>query len=170
MPNTTRSHYRHAWVFVGEQRSPRAQQLGVTWDHQALCSKTLHDALRACGVTGLLRFVNIRDDAGLLDVQTLHWLARCDEQGATIIALGQKVQAVLRKQRVPFVAMIHPAARGTIRKRERYQQHVREVMALAGALLTPLPCPTEPSSPPPFPGDSPSAQRQCAAASARRYR
>jgi hypothetical protein len=41
-----------AYCFVGEQRSQRAMNLGVSWNDVALCSKTLHEALQAAGVTG----------------------------------------------------------------------------------------------------------------------
>jgi hypothetical protein len=120
--------YHPAWIFVGEQRSPRAQTLGVTWQDRALCSKTLHEALEACGVTAPQHFVNVRDDTGRLAVRTLAALTQWQRQGVILIALGQKVQRVLRTHGLPYVPMVHPAARGKVRARAAYHAHVASVM------------------------------------------
>lgn len=39
-------------------------------------------------------------------------------------------QSVLTKMGVKHTAMIHPAARGTIRRKSNYSQHVEEVLAV----------------------------------------
>jgi hypothetical protein len=58
------NYHKQQWLFVGEQRSPRAKLLGLTWEDVALCSKTLHNALRALDLQGTIHFVNLWDDTG----------------------------------------------------------------------------------------------------------
>jgi hypothetical protein len=42
------------------------------------------------------------------------------------VALGRRVSSELARRDVDHVALVHPAARGRIRKRERYIAHVQE--------------------------------------------
>lgn len=131
--------YRHwSLLFVGEQRSPRAKQLGVTWEDVALCSKTLRDALHSAGVpaSASIRFLNLWDDDGVeVLAEVKAFLLKADAEGWTVIGLGQKVQARLIASLIPHVPMIHPAARGTIRKRENYAAHVGQCLRSAGLPL-----------------------------------
>jgi hypothetical protein len=46
-----------------------------------------------------------------------------------VVALGKRVSDELTKRGIKHVALVHPAARGKIRKRERYHAHVREKLA-----------------------------------------
>jgi hypothetical protein len=140
-------------VFVGERRSPKAQALGVSLQDGRLAARTLHDALRAADVDPAAAvYVNLfHDDPADRRpcenaVQAIRSLAAA---GALIVALGRHVQAGLRAAGVPFVPLTHPAARGAIRARPVYQQHVRD--ALAGALQARAPrnaCRTAPSQQP----------------------
>ena len=125
-------------VFAGERRSVRAVKLDVTWLSGRLAGKTLHAALRAAGIAPeRCVFVNVlhddpRDgqpcDIALLALRSLA------SAGATIFALGRRVQAALRRARIAHVPLTHPAARGAIRTRAAYQQHVRDALAAAGVL------------------------------------
>lgn len=135
MPTYKENYQCQQWLFVGEQRSPKAKQMGVTWEDMRLCSKTLREALQACGVKGAFLFVNLWDDAGTFQMRMPKFLKNEHRKGWVIIGLGQKVQRCLEECGVPHVPMIHPAARGAGRARAVYKAHVREVMSKAGALL-----------------------------------
>jgi hypothetical protein len=117
-------------VFVGERRSRRAIGLGASWLDGRLAGKTLHAALRASGVDPRqVVFLNLFHDQ-LADRQpcenALLAIRSLSAAGATFVALGRLVQTALRRAGIAHVPLIHPAARGTIRARTAYQQHVRE--------------------------------------------
>jgi hypothetical protein len=118
------------YVFVGERRSPTAIHMGVTWADGRLCAKNLHEALRAVGIEPNEHvFVNAFDDEGRLDARSLLAAAAAIlREDVTVVALGQKAARELARMSIPHVLLIHPAARGSIRKRERYQQHVADVL------------------------------------------
>jgi hypothetical protein len=126
-------------LFVGERRSPRAMAMGVDWTHGRLSAKTLHDALRAIGIDPSEQlYVNLfRDPPSPLQVEpkaleklTLHCLG-----GRPVIALGKKVAAFLERFGIHHVALVHPAARGSIRRTENYQAHVAVMLSSANALV-----------------------------------
>jgi hypothetical protein len=48
--------------------------------------------------------------------------------GGLVIAMGRKVQRELERKGFPHLRIVHPAARGTIRKKERYAAHLRAVL------------------------------------------
>jgi hypothetical protein len=124
-------------VFVGECRSLTAQKKGWTWKDGRLAAKPLFEALRAMGVDPALhQYVNLWTDnasgetyaslaPGVLP-RTLALLEACCKAGHVVVALGQRVSAELTARSLDHVALVHPAARGRIRKRERYIAHVAE--------------------------------------------
>jgi len=89
----------------------------VTWKDKALASKQLHDALNDAGFSGQIepRFVNIVDRGASTLIR--------DFKGYRV-GMGAKVQLWLAKRGLVHIPLIHPAARGTIRKKERYAAHV----------------------------------------------
>lgn len=102
-------------LVVGERRSPRAKQLGVRWEDEALAAVPLFEGLRAAGIDpAACRFVN--------------WFE--GGKGATRkhkgrrLGLGRKVQRALGAEGLPHIALVHPAARGKIRLRATYVAHV----------------------------------------------
>lgn len=112
------------YVFVGERRSRRAQTLGVTWHDGRLAACTLFAALRLAGIDpASQQYMNAYHDDGTPDEAAI---ARAAELSRTcvIVGLGQRAQAALDRGGVPHVKLIHPAARGAIRARQRYQEHV----------------------------------------------
>ena len=115
-------------VFVGEKRSKRAIELGVTWNDRALASATLHTALSKILIAGRLVFVNLWGDHGYLDLETIELLRLSVRRRRTIVGMGRVVQARLRSLGIPHKEMIHPAARGAIRDRARYTAHVNEIL------------------------------------------
>jgi hypothetical protein len=107
-------------LFVGERRSAKAKRMGVWWEDGRLAAKQLFDALVACGVDpGACRYTNWFERGGKRAVR---------EHAGPVVALGKKVQTALAARGLAHVAMVHPAARGRIRKKERYIEHVRSVL------------------------------------------
>jgi hypothetical protein len=90
------------YLFVGECRSETAVQRGWTWrdGHLAAEPRVNHHAVR-----------------------------RLRRTRRRIVALGQKVARKLVELGIDHIAIVHPAARGRIRKRSRYIRHVREALA-----------------------------------------
>ncbi len=111
------------YLFVGERRSRKAVRMGVRWEDGRLAAAQLFDALEAAGIDPrLCRFQNWFERGGPAAVRA-SVLA-----GSTVIGMGRKVQAALEKAGIGHLALVHPAARGAIRKKERYKAHVREVL------------------------------------------
>ena len=112
------------YLFVGEQRSSRAKELNVYLQDGALAAAPLFDALRACGIDPLAcRFTNWFERGGKTAVK------QARKEGMTIVGMGRKVQRALESRRIPHVPIIHPAARGKIRKRENYIAHIEEALS-----------------------------------------
>ncbi len=117
-------------IFVGECRSLTAQRKNWTWRDGRLAAKPLFEALAAMGIDPALQiYVNLWTDDSVTPTVPWQRVARLREErtrGVVIVALGQRVSRELVRRGVDHVAIVHPAARGRIRKRERYVAHVRE--------------------------------------------
>lgn len=119
------------FVFVGEKRSRKAIALGVTWEDGRLAAKTLHEALRAVGLDpDEQRFLNLYLDhlPGVVNPDALDQIRKLLRDGWVIVGLGRVVQAGLKRLGIPHRPLVHPAARGAIRSRARYQRHVAWVL------------------------------------------
>jgi hypothetical protein len=108
-------------LFVGEKRSKSAIRMGVTWKDGRLAAKQLFDALERCGLS--------REECVFLN-----WFERGTKKAirnheGPRIAMGRKVQRALELAGIEFVPMVHPAARGAIRKKDRFACHVSHVLA-----------------------------------------
>ena len=113
-------------LFVGESRSSRAKELNVRWEDGALAAKQLFDALNTCGINPhLCSFTNLFERGGI--TKTRSWKG-------TVVGLGQKVQKELAKRSIPHIKLIHPAARGAIRKKERYAHHVKKQLSTSTSI------------------------------------
>jgi len=106
-------------LFVGENRSHLAKKMNVTWKDGRLAAKQLFDALDAIGFP--------RDTC-----EFCNWFeggkGKVRNWDGGIVAMGAKVQKALRAEGINFIPIIHPAARGAIRKKERYIEHIREAL------------------------------------------
>lgn len=112
-------------LFIGERRSPTAIRMGVTWLDGRLCAKNLHEALVAAGIDlSLCEFGNAFEDDGASNLLDLIRARVHANGGGIVIALGQKAARELARIGIPHRTLTHPAARGSIRKKERYQEHV----------------------------------------------
>lgn len=105
------------FLFVGEERSPRAIEMGVTWKDRRLAAAHLSKATDALGLDwDSLAFLNVYED----DIQHIRSFK------GIVVAMGRKVEKELKKHEIKHEYIHHPAARGKIRIIENYKAHVRE--------------------------------------------
>lgn len=114
------------FLFVGERRSPRAVQLGYRLCDGRLAGQSLFAALEACGIDPRRHvYCNLFERGGA------RLVVEHQAAGAVVVGMGRKVQAELRRRGIAHLALVHPAARGRIRKRARYAAHVRRALVRA---------------------------------------
>ncbi len=124
-------------LFVGECRSITAQRKGWTWADGRLAAKPLFEALAAMGVDPKAHeYANLWSDNASgttygslrpgIRVATIKRIMARRSSGYIVVALGRRVSTELAKRGIAHVALVHPAARGAIRKRERYHAHVAD--------------------------------------------
>lgn len=107
-------------LFVGEKRSALAVTRGFTWKDGRLAAKQLFDALDA------LKFP--RERVAFANAYERGHMRIILAHRGPIIAMGEKAQRRLTREGVRYTPMIHPAARGRIRAKDRYTAHVRSVL------------------------------------------
>lgn len=125
------------FLFVGQRPSKRAEAIGATWQNGKLAACTLWKALEALGMDPAEQtFINIWATAEprswadeLVAEANAHGaISEALARGYIIIGMGAVVHAWLDKHGFAYVKMTHPAARGAIRRQERYHRHVAEVL------------------------------------------
>jgi len=105
------------YLFVGEERSPTAIRMGVTWRDKRLAAAHLSKAVEALNVKWCeCAFLNVYED-NIEDIRSFN---------GPVIAMGRKVEKELKKHQIEHEYIHHPAARGKIRIIENYKEHVRE--------------------------------------------
>jgi hypothetical protein len=116
-----------SYLFVGERRSNRAMEMAVTWRDGRLAAKTLFEGLRAAGIDPQKQdYINIWDDANnVIDTSLVAIEACAHKPGGVVVGMGRRVCKYLTGQGVPHIRIVHPAARGTIRRAENYRAHLR---------------------------------------------
>ena len=116
-------------LFVGEEPSKTAKERAWKWGDRHLSSKTLLEAFDAAGFPhNQANFENIFED-GVVKKEVVRKV-RVRAMSKPVVAMGKKVQSVLNSHGIPHIPMVHPAARGEIRKTENFQAHVAEVLEL----------------------------------------
>lgn len=130
---------RRSILFIGECRSLTAQRRRWTWKDGRLAARPLFEALEAMGVDPRAHeYTNLWSDnaagttygalkPGVLR-STLARISARRDAGFVIVALGKRASAELARRGIEHVALVHPAARGSIRKRERYRAHVAKTL------------------------------------------
>jgi len=109
------------YLFVGEERSELAINMGVTWEDGRLAAKQLFDALDYCGIdSGECQFTNMFEDP---DMTLIHKYS--SKSCKRVVAMGNRVKRKLDELGIPYLFIYHPAARGKIRKKEVYCEHVK---------------------------------------------
>lgn len=107
-------------LFVGEKRSEKAVKMGVRWEDGKLAAKQLFDALKANGIEPSdCKFINWFEKGTKTKIKSYN---------GPIFGMGRKVQEALTKSGVEHIPIVHPAARGKIRKKERYIKHIKEAL------------------------------------------
>lgn len=115
-------------LFIGETRSKKAQEMGVHWKDGRLAAKQLFDALKACGIDPTQHmYVNVWEKLGA-NIRSI-----VSHKGPRV-GMGQKVCSFLTAAKVEHIPLIHPAARGAIRRKEIYAAHVKNTLIGAGIL------------------------------------
>lgn len=105
------------FIFVGEKRSKRAIEMNVTWDDGRLAAKTVFEAIEYCEIPlSECKFVNLWSDNDELQIPPIDGI---------VIGMGKKVQDKLDVLGIEHIKIVHPAARGKIRKHELYMKHVQ---------------------------------------------
>ena len=98
--------------------------MNVTWEDKRLAGKQLFDAFDELGIDySEFRFTNIKEPE--------HFLSLADKamkEKVTIIGMGNFVQRILSNMNIKHKKLIHPAARGSIRRKSTYANHVKEVL------------------------------------------
>lgn len=117
------------YLFVGENRSKKAQENGWTWqscqkgERLHLCAIQLSKALSFSGLDFQRQEVtNLWNDKGELIRSRRKKLL---ESGLPVVGMGQKVQKQLETWDINHIPIVHPAARGIWRRQEIYNRHVR---------------------------------------------
>jgi hypothetical protein len=120
------------FIFVGEQRSKRAIAMGVTWYQGRLAARTLFDALHALGLEPHLQtYVNLWTDEGELNQAVLDFFQIYRQAtGWKVVGMGRRACRELARHGIEHLAIIHPAARGKIRKTGAYREHLRQKLQL----------------------------------------
>jgi len=104
-------------LFVGEERSPTAIRMDVTWVDRRLAATHLSKATDALGIPwDECKFLNVFED-DIEDIRSFEGI---------VVAMGRKVERELKKHQISHEYIHHPAARGKIRIIENYKAHVRE--------------------------------------------
>ena len=123
------------FLFVGERQSLQAARIGATWENGGLAAKQLHDALRALNIDPQQqRYINLWTVPGIgptdepVSPLALWEIEQAVAAGYTVIGMGQLVSRALTRHGITHLLLIHPAARGAIRKKERYAAHVGSVL------------------------------------------
>ena len=127
----------HKLLFIGERPSLQAIRLGATWQNGGLAAKQLHDALRALHIDPQQqRYINLWSTPGTgpikepIEAWVLAEIAEYITAGYTVIGMGQLVSRALKQHGILHLLIVHPAARGAIRKKARYTAHVGTVLGM----------------------------------------
>lgn len=116
-------------LFVGEKRSKTAIKRGWTWQDGRLAAKQLFDAFDHVGFDrSRAKFCNLFEPGGRARVISALLT------GQPIVAMGRKVHDELSKWSIFHWEIVHPAARGAIRDKRLYAEHMMRVFARAKVL------------------------------------
>ena len=124
------------FVFVGERPSKTALVRGWRWQDGRLAAKQLFEALQTNGIDPSLQtYLNLFRESLDREHKLAHKIIprlKKLSTSATIVAMGQKVTKRLTMAGIDHVTIVHPAARGRIRNKSRYAEHVRKQLLPSG--------------------------------------
>ncbi len=114
-------------LFVGEKRSPMARKMKVTWKDGRLAAKHLFTAIEHTGLdVSNCDFMNVYREILAEDVVNKNALAIIKNFNGKVVAMGRKVEKVLKNEGIDHEFVYHPATRGTHRNIDRYCEHFKQ--------------------------------------------
>jgi len=114
-------------LFVGEKRSPRARKLGLTWKDGGLCAKHLFTAMERSNLDmGKCKFKNVFREILAEDIVNKTAVREIKKFDGIVVAMGRKVERVLKNNGIDHSFIYHPATRGEVRNIEKYCTHFKE--------------------------------------------
>jgi hypothetical protein len=121
------------YLFVGERPSATAAARGWGWEDGRLAAKVLFEALASCGIDPQAqRYLNLfgRRPRGpyRVSARALKAVRLAAAADWVVVALGRRVAGALAAADLPHREITHPAARGLVRRRDRYRRHVRLIL------------------------------------------
>jgi hypothetical protein len=123
------------YLFIGEKRSQRAIQMNVRLEDGRLAAKQLFDALDHCNISREhCKFINLFESLEEQNIKVQHHdvhLVMAQANGFKLIGMGEKVSKELNLRGFAHIKIIHPAARGKIRKKSRYFTHIKNQLCYA---------------------------------------
>jgi hypothetical protein len=117
------------YYFIGEKRSEQAIKNNWHWEDNVSTAKFLLDCLKELGIEQKdIKFYNLWFDDGQLDdilLDGLYYMSN-NYSKCIVVGMGNTVCNKLDEKEVKYIKIIHPAARGKIRKKENYIAHLKE--------------------------------------------
>lgn len=114
-------------LFVGEKRSPKARKMNVTWKDGRLAAKHLFAAIERTNLDiDNCDFMNVFREILAEDVVNKNAVAIIQNFQGTVVAMGRKVEKVLKNEGIDHEFIYHPATRGSIRNIDKYCEHFKE--------------------------------------------
>jgi len=111
-------------LFVGEKRSPKARKMGVTWKDGRLSGKHLLTAIERANLDiANCDFMNVYREILDRDVVNKNALAIINNFDGVVVAMGRKVERVLKNASIEHEFIYHPATRGEVRNIDKYCEH-----------------------------------------------
>jgi hypothetical protein len=105
-----------------------ALEIGATWQNGKLAGKTLREGLIAVGIDpDQQEYINVLGDDQEAAIAAIREALAA---GKVVVGMGQLVCKALAANNIEYRQIVHPAARGKIRKTERYQEHLADRLVL----------------------------------------
>ena len=118
------------YLFVGEKRSPLARKMNVTWEDGRLGAKHLFAALDHIGLeVSNCHFKNVYREIlseNIVNKTAVREIKRFD---GVVVAMGRKVERVLKNEGIEHEFIYHPATRGEVRNINKYCKHVESQLS-----------------------------------------
>jgi hypothetical protein len=114
------------YLFVGEKRSALARKMNVTWEDGRLAAKHLFTALERSDIeVANCDFKNVFRE--ILEYNQVNKTAvrEIKKFDGIVVAMGRKVEKVLKENNIEHKFIYHPATRGSYRNINKYCEHFK---------------------------------------------
>ena len=113
-------------LFVGEKRSPLARKMGVTWKDGRLAAKHLFTAIERTNLeVQNCHFKNVFREILADNIVNKTAVQEIKKFDGIVVAMGSKVERVLKNEGIDHSFIYHPATRGTHRNIDKYCEHFK---------------------------------------------